>query len=172
MIILDVLATGTDPEKNSILSIAAVDFNDSEERFYEECQPWSGAEVDPETLERNLLSEDEVLDVSKKKESDIVQNILYWIKQREGREFAGRDVVKQVEFINAGLRRAGVDESLSMNIYNEFDLNSIEVQKGVGLYPEPLPRVGINGALWSFETLYRLQNHAPKLEEFSNYPVL
>ena len=171
MIILDVQATGNDPERNSILSIAAVDFNDPEERFYEECQIWPGAEIDKEFFNASEVLEEELNDVHKKKESDIVQNFLYWIKQREGREFAGRDAQHHVEFINAGLMRARIEESLPMNIRDEFDLGSKEVQKSVGLYPEPLPRVGINGALWSFETLYRLQNHARKLEEFDIYPL-
>ena len=171
MIILDVLTTGNNPERNSILSIAAVDFNDSEERFYEECQIWPGAEIDEEFLNSSEILDEELLDQHKKKESDIVQNFLYWIKQREGREFAGRDAARHIEFINEGLRRSGVQEMLPDNIFLKFDVGSKDVQKSVGLYPEPLPRVGINGALWSFETLYRLENHVPKLEEYDMYPV-
>lgn len=43
MIILDVETTGTDPSIHSLVSIGAVDFNNPDTRFMEECLVWSGA---------------------------------------------------------------------------------------------------------------------------------
>ena len=75
MIVLDIETTGVDALKNSIVSIGAIEFENPEERFYEECRIWDGAEINPLALEVNGYTEEEVKDINKKTEADVVWEI-------------------------------------------------------------------------------------------------
>ena len=57
MIVVDVETSGLDDEKNSLLSIGAVDFYNPKNQFYGECRVREGAEVNPEALEVNGFTE-------------------------------------------------------------------------------------------------------------------
>lgn len=45
MIVIDIEASGTNYEKHSIVSIGALDFDNPENRFYEECRIWEAKDV-------------------------------------------------------------------------------------------------------------------------------
>ena len=192
MIVLDVETTGLDPEKNSLVSIAALDFDDSEERFYQECRIWEEAEIDPKALLINGLTDIELVDIEKKTESDIVKNFLYWIKDKRDITIAGQNPSFDVNFIKAAAERAGEVSTLpfrTIDIHslawahmksrgeeppienNKSSLGSDRIMKYVGLPPEPKPHVGINSVLWEYEAIFRLINGVPKLEEFKEFPV-
>ena len=45
MLVLDIEASGTEYHKHSIVSIGALDFDNPDNRFYEECKIWEAADV-------------------------------------------------------------------------------------------------------------------------------
>ena len=51
MVAIDIEASGVNYEKNSIVSLGAIDMSDPGRRFYGECRIWDGAHVSPENLE-------------------------------------------------------------------------------------------------------------------------
>ena len=59
MIIVDVESTGIEPEKHSILSIGALDFDNPENQFYGECRAWDWAHIMDESLVVNGFSREE-----------------------------------------------------------------------------------------------------------------
>jgi hypothetical protein len=192
MIVLDVETSGLYPDKNSIVSIGAVDFDDPEDRFYEECRIWDGALVDPRALEVNGLSEEDLHDKDKKTEADIVKNFLYWASLKSNSTIAGQNPSFDIGFISAAAKRAGERSFLARRAFDlhtvatyhmlengvevplidkKTGLDSDRIMEYVGLPPEPKPHIAMNGALWEFEALYRLVYSSPKLEEFLKYPV-
>jgi len=50
MIALDVETTGLDPKTCSIVSLGAVDTDNPENQFYDECGAWEGAHLSDEAL--------------------------------------------------------------------------------------------------------------------------
>jgi DNA polymerase III epsilon subunit-like protein len=192
MIILDVETTGLDAKKNSLVAIGAIDFDHPEERFYEECQIWDGAEVNPNALKVNGLTEEELRDASKKTEKDIVLNFRDWARGRGDLTIAGHNPHVDRDFINSALERAGEPELISRRmvdqhtlVYNHMlqrgltppmknGISAIEsdfVMDYVGIPAEPKPHVAINGALWEYEAIYRLLHDKAGLEEFQAYPI-
>src|SRR3989344_4491426 len=101
MIVLDVETTGLNPEKNSLVSIGALDFYDPEDRFYEECRAWDGAEVWPEALLRNGYTEEEVRNPDKKTEADITLNFFEWLKSKNDITIAGQNCYIDLQFVEA-----------------------------------------------------------------------
>lgn len=192
MIILDVETTGLNPEKNSLVSIAAINWDDPEDRFYEECRIWDGAEISPDALVVNGLTEEELIDPDKKTESDIVKNFLHWLSDKKDITVAGQNCHVDVNFMNAAIKRAGEKEFLARRIFEQHTLamlhhlkrglilptknhrsalDSDAIMKYVGLPEEPKPHVGMNGALWEYEAIYRLTYDKQALEEFKKYPI-
>jgi len=60
MIVVDVETSGLDPQKHPIVSLSALDFSHSENKFYEECRIFKGAEIAQEALLINGFSEEEL----------------------------------------------------------------------------------------------------------------
>lgn len=60
MVIVDVEASGVSPEKDSLVSVGAVDFGNPKNRFYEECRIWDGAHIEEEALAINGFTLEEI----------------------------------------------------------------------------------------------------------------
>lgn len=192
MIILDVETTGIDPLKHSLVSIAALDFDDPEECFYEECKIWEGAGIDPKALLINGLSPEELILDEKKSEADIVQNFIEWANEKRDITIGGQNPSFDVSFIKAAAERAGKTSPITFRTIDlhtlawshmqkrgssppiedkKSSLGSDAIMKYVGLPPEPKPHIGINSPVWEYEAMHRLIFDTPKLEEFLAYPV-
>lgn len=192
MIVLDVETTGLNPDKNSLVSIGALDFYNPEDRFYEECRIWDGAEVLPEALVINGYTEEEISDPSKKTEAEITLGFWEWLKGKTDITVAGQNCYVDLQFIEAALKRAKSKERMQRRIFDQHSvvvfhmlkrgmtppikdrrsaLDSDTIMKYVGIPPEPKPHIAKNGALWEYEALYRLIYDKPGLIEFRDYPI-
>jgi DNA polymerase III epsilon subunit-like protein len=193
MIVLDVETTGLDPEKNSLVSIGALDFYNPRDRFYEECNVWDGALITQEALDINGYKQEEIIGSNKKSEAEIVKNFFTWLKDKSDIIIAGQNCYFDLQFIEAAVKRSGVSvERLSKRIFEQHALVMFHMMKRglkppikdrrsaldsdaimiyVGIPAEPKPHMAINGAVWEFEALHRLLYDKAGLKEFEQYPV-
>lgn len=192
MIVVDIEATGLNPDKHSLLSIGAVDFNQPERQFYEECRIWDGAHIDDAGLAVNGFTREQIVDPNKQTEGDLVKHFLAWAQASEEYTVAGQNPFVDVAFIDAAARRNHMSASLHHRIIDmhsicfahmarrglkpkitkgESNLNSDAIMVYVGIPAEPHPHVGLNGAKWEAEALSRLIYDRSLLPEFSKYPV-
>ncbi|MDO8590166.1 MAG: 3'-5' exonuclease [bacterium] len=192
MIVLDVETTGLNPEKNSLVSIGALDFSNPQDRFYEECRIWDGAEVKPEALLRNGYTEEDIRDPGKKSEAEVTLKFFDWLRNKIDITVAGQNCYVDVQFVEAAARRARSKEKLQRRIFDQHSiavfhmlkrgiippvkdrrsaLDSDAIMIYVGIPPEPKPHIALNGAIWEYEALYRLIYNKPGLDDFKQYPI-
>ena len=192
MIVVDIETTGTNPNKHSILSIGAVDFDNPKREFFDECQAFAGAHIEEDALLINGRSIDKVFDPSKKNESDIVRDFLEWAKQARDHTFAGQNPSFDVSFILAGAERSKIDASVpkrTIDLHsicyfhmirrgitppiknNRSDINSDFIMEYVGISPEKHPHIAINGARIEAEAFNRLFNEKYLYEEYKNIKI-
>lgn len=89
MIVVDVEASGVSPEKDSLVSVGAVDFSNPARRFYEECRIWDGAHIEDDALAVNGFSREQITDPKKKTDREVVIDFLAWLEQAEEKTLAG-----------------------------------------------------------------------------------
>lgn len=193
MIVLDVETTGTNATKHSLVSIGAVDTDNIEDKFYEECRIWEGAHVDPVALKINGMSEKEINDTKRQTEGEIVEKFLGWFEARKNKIIAGQNPFMDVKFImeasdrwnlDCRLQRRTIDqhtvcymhmlsrkETPPLNEKGKSAIDSDFIMKYVGIPPEPKPHIGINGAIWEAEALSRMLHNKNLFPEFENYPI-
>jgi DNA polymerase III epsilon subunit-like protein len=192
MVIVDVETTGTDPNKHSLVSIGAVEFERPDRQFYEECRIWDGAHMDPEALQINGLSESDVTDPSKQTEAELVANFSRWTEGCTDLVIAGQNVFFDMRFIEQAALRAGVSVSFSRRIVDNHsityyhmrkrritpplhgrktNLDSDTIMAYVGIPVEPKPHNGLNGAIWEAEALHRLMFDKPLFDRFKIHAI-
>jgi len=192
MIIVDVETTGIDWQKHSLLSIGAVDFNNPERTFYEECRMWDGAHIMDGSLEVNGFSEAEARDVRKKTDGQVVAEFLEWAYASSEFTVAGQNPSLDLWFIkttagrnhmNANLHYRTVDlhslvfaHMLSNGVAlpikeGKSDIHSDYIMRYVGIPEEPKPHNGLNGAKWEAEAFSRLMYSKPFFKEFEKFPI-
>jgi DNA polymerase III epsilon subunit-like protein len=192
MIVLDIETSGTNPEKHSILSIGAIDFERPEQIFSEECHVWEGAHIELEALAINGFTEEQVKDPAKKSEEEIVKAFFSWIADREERTVVGQNPSFDVSFLQAAAHRYHLDFPLarrSIDIHSlvyfhmvrqgltppiehhHSAIHSDFIMEYIGIPTEPKPHVAINGAIWEAEALSRLLYDKPLLAQFEKNPI-
>lgn len=192
MIVLDLEASGTTPEKHSILSLGALDFDNPENRIYLECRTWDGAHVDDDALAVCGFSREQALDSSKETEAQLVAQFMSWAETVEEQTFAGQNVSFDRDFLQAAARRAGYNWPFahrtldthtlaymhmvthgkvvpSEKRHSALDLDAI--LNYVGIPHEPEPHNALTGALCHAEVIARLMYGKPLLAEFSEFPM-
>jgi DNA polymerase-3 subunit epsilon len=195
MIILDVEASGLNPEKHSILSIGALEFERPDNRFYGECRVWDNAHIQDEALKVNGFSREDATNSAKQPESELVIAFLEWTTMIEDRTLVGQNpAVLDRPIIEAAAHRAGREVRLAhrtidthsvaythyvlhgKNIpfdrqknHSALDLDTI--LRYVGLPPEPRPHNALTGALLEAEALSRLFYNKALLEEYQQYRI-
>lgn len=194
MIVLDIEASGTDYQKHSIVSIGALDFDHPNDQFYDECRVWDGAHIDPEALEVNGFTEEEITDSRRKTEGEAVAAFFAWAKDKRDWTILGQNPSFDREFVRAAAARAHLDFSLAYRtidthtlaymhmvkhgITPPFDkgkhrtsLNLDTVLNYVGIPEEPKPHNALTGALSHAEVASRLLYGKNLLAEFEMYPI-
>ncbi len=192
MIVIDVEASGVSPEKDSLLSVGAVDFANPENRFYEECRIWDGAHIEKEALEINGFSREQITDQKKKTDREVVVAFLVWLEKIEEKTIAGHNPSFDRDFLQATAYRYHINWPLAHrtidlhsicyfdmlkrgvkqpSLHGHSALNLDAVLAYVGIPPEPKPHNALTGALVETEAFGRLFYEKPFLEEFFKYPM-
>ncbi len=192
MIILDVETTGANPHTHSLVSIGAIDFENPEEKFYEECRIWDGAHIEPEALAVNGYTEAEIRDPSKKRDGEILTLFLDWILGRADNLIGGQNPFFDTGFLEATAAREHINFPIARRIIDlhsicyfhmtkrnikppsknkKSDLNSDAIMTYVGIGPEPKPHVAINGAIWEAEAFSRLFYDRALFKQFEHHKI-
>jgi DNA polymerase III epsilon subunit-like protein len=187
MLVVDVETTGLTPHRNSIVSIGAIDFTDPTRRFYAECQPWDGAEIDAGALAANGYTKEQLLDPDRPLLSDVMKQFVTWAGQTDDQTIGGQYITFDLGFLRDSAKRCNLDW---WPRHRSIDLQTVAyvhfLKRGtmppasltldviaiyVGLPAEPKPHIASNGAAWEAESLARLIYGRNHLTEFSQYPL-
>jgi DNA polymerase III epsilon subunit-like protein len=194
MLVLDIEASGTEYGIHSIVSLGAIDIDNPERRFYEECRIWDGAHIMEGSLEVNGFTQEEVTDPSKQTEAELIQKFLEWSQHMGDRTLAGQNVSFDRDYVRAACIRAGLSYDLA---YRTIDTHTLclmhMVKRGLtppidpqhrrsalnmdvvlnycGIPDEPDPHNALTGALCHAEIISRLLYDKKLLPEFHAYPI-
>lgn len=201
MIVIDVEASGVSPEKNSLLSVGAVDFLNPSRRFYEECYIWEGAHADKEALAINGFRIEDITPPAhppsterkgKSTDREVILAFLKWLEGAKEKTIAGHNPSFDRDFLEATAHRYHINWPLA---HRSVDLHSVcyfeMTRKGiavplshehtalnldailryVGVPEEPKPHNALTGALVETDAFGRLFYGRPYLEEFRKYPI-
>ena len=193
MIVLDIEASGVNPEKHSIVSIGALHLENPNNQFYDECRVWDGAHIDPQALEVNGFSEEEITDPDKKSEEEIVRAFIAWATDIEGdRTLAGQNVSFDRDFIRLGAQRAGMDYPFAFRTIDSHSLGYMHMIKAditppvanhrsaldldailnyCGIPDEPTPHNALTGAMSHAEVISRLLYDEKLLPVFDEFEI-
>ncbi len=199
MIVVDVETTGNDPKKHSIVSIGAVDFNNPENCFYEECRAWDGAEIwhgdenyPLSIFDINGFTEEQIRDPNKKSPGEIISLFISWTDNCKEKTLAGHNTFFDIDFLKDSAMRYGIKWSFGVRNVdlhslgythhmrkgfdipirkNRTDLTTDKIFNYVGLPEEPKPHNALVGAKMEAEAISRLVYGKPLLKEFEKYAV-
>lgn len=194
MIVLDIEASGTEPDVHSIVSIGAIDLKEPKRQFYAECCIWNGSHIMDGALEVNGFTEAEITDLTKPTEGEIVAQFLDWMLVAEDQTLVGQNVSFDRDFVRAAANRAHLACQLAfrtidthtlcfMHMVNAgitppFDvehkhsaINLDIILQYCGIPKEPRPHNALTGALCHAEVASRLLYSKKLLPEFSAYEV-
>jgi DNA polymerase III epsilon subunit-like protein len=194
MIVIDVEASGTEYKKHSIVSVGALDFDNPENRIYEECRIWDGAHIMDGALEVNGFTESEITDANKQTEGELVKKFLDWSSNLPDRTLAGQNVSFDRDFVRVAAEREGLNWELAYRTIDSHTLAWMHmVKRGVkpeidkehrrsamdldfvlnycGIPHEPQPHNALTGALSHAEVISRLLNDKKLLPEFEELDI-
>lgn len=192
MIVVDMESSGVEPHKNSLLSVGAFEFENPENKFYEECRVWDGAHIDDEALGINGFSREEATDLKKQSDKELLMKFLSWTESCNERTIAGQNPSTDRDFLKYTAERYHVNWPFA---HRTIDLHSIcyfhmlrrevvpstknkhsalnldGILEYVGVPKEPRPHNGLMGAKVEAEAFQRLINEISLFPEFKKYPI-
>jgi DNA polymerase III epsilon subunit-like protein len=192
MIVIDIETTGINPEKCSIVSIGAIDFNNPSNQFYEECQIFEGADVLDIALDINGFTHENIRDPSKMTQEKIIKEFIGWVDSTGQKVFGGHN---HAHFDMIFLSKMAVRNGMEFRLRRGVDLHSVcfAHQLGRGLQPysedkgsslnlnavlnyvglpnEPEPHTALTGAKVEAEALCRIIHGKCLLKEYENYKI-
>ena len=193
MIAVDVEASGVNYEKNSIVSIGAIDIENPTNKFYGECRVWEGAHINEEALAVNGFTEAEITDLSKQTEGELARAFMAWSEDVSMRTLGGQNVSFDRDFIKAACEREGLNWDLphrSIDVHTlawmhmvraglkppvdenrRSKLNLDAVLVYCGIPEEPEPHNALTGAMSHAEVISRLLYGKKLLPEFEQYEI-
>ena len=122
MIIVDTETTGMEVTKHALLSIGAIDLQNPDYIFYEECRIWEGAHVDDEALKINGFSKESITDSKKQSEKDTIEHFLKWIEGCSEHTLAGQNTSFDRDFLKSAVYRYHINWPFT---YRVIDLYSV-----------------------------------------------
>lgn len=192
MLILDVEASGTEPNLHSVLAIGALELERPNNRFYGQCRVWEGARLDAEGLQVCGVTPEEATDSSRQTEAQLIGQFLTWADGVEDQTLAGQNVSFDRDFLRAAALRAGYPWPFAFRSVDVHTLGymhyilhgrSVPLEKRhtaldldrllkyVGIPEEPTPHNALTGALCHAEVISRLLFGRTLVSEFEAYPL-
>lgn len=195
MIIIDIESSGTmfGKHNSSILSIGALDFDNPENTFYGECSIREGAEVTDSALAVNGFTREEIVDVNKPSEEDLVIQFYEWGKDIKEKTIGGQApmndlnalmIASQIYNIDFpfGYRTVDLHTVCYMHSYQRGELIPLEehgasdfgldnILAYVGLEGRSGAHNALDDAKLTAEALSRLINKVPLLSEYADFPI-
>ncbi len=195
MIAVDVEASGIGPDTHSIVSVGALDLDNPNNQFYEECRVWEGAHINDEALAVNGFSRGQITDAQKQSEAELVHKFAAWAAASADRTLAGQNVSFDRDILEAAARRAGHTEWPFA--HRTIDVHSLcwmhQIKRGLtppvdpekkrsalnldaillycGIPEEPKPHNALTGAKCHAETISRLLYDKKLLPEFTQFEI-
>lgn len=194
MIALDVESSGLDPRRASIVSLGAIDTDNPNNQFYDECAVWEGADVMDEALAVNGFSREEIAPVvGKKTEAELIRDFIAWATDRP----ANRTLLAQTpafdrDFVAAACGRAGIAFPFAHRTLDTHTmawmhmttrgieppiakhrtaLNLDSILTYCGLPGEPKPHNALTGAMCHAEAFSRMAYTKVLLPDFDLFPI-
>ncbi len=194
MLVIDIEGSGVNYEKNSIVSLGALDLDNPTNRFYAECRVWDGAHIEEEALAVNGFTREEILDPNKMSEAELVRNFIDWSKDLHNRTFAGQNVSYDRDMAKAAAHRAHLDWNFAHRtidvhtlgwmhmvkrglvppldeVHHRSALNLDALLNYCGIPEEPQPHNALTGALCHAEVISRLLHNKKLLPEFTQFEI-
>ncbi len=192
MIIVDVETTGIDEIKHAILSVGALDFDNPENQFYEECRAFDEAHIDDDGLAINGFTREQVSDQSKQTDEDLLKHFIAWTNGVKEQTFAGQNPSFDRDFLHRAADRYHLEWPFAFRTvdqhsvcyadmikkgvplpitHNHTALNSDKIMQYVGIPAEPHPHNALNGAKVAAEALSRLLYGKKLLPEFNEFDI-
>lgn len=195
MIAVDVEATGIGPDTHSILSVGALDLDNPQNHFYEECRAWEGAHINDEALAVCGFSREQATDPNKQSEAELVHKFAAWALAAGDRTLAGQNVSFDRDILEAAAKRAGHTEWPFA--HRTIDSHSLcwmhQIKRGLtppvdpekkrsalnldaillycGIPEEPKPHNALTGAKCHAEVISRLLHDKKLLPEFEQFEI-
>jgi DNA polymerase III epsilon subunit-like protein len=193
MIALDIEGTSPDVATGSILSLGAVDTDDPNNQFYDECRAFEGAHIAEEALAVNGFTKEEATDPSKKSEAELVASFMAWATDRpQNRTLVGQNISFDYDYLRHACKRGSLEfpfakrtldihslvwlhmtaRDLTPPVGNHHSIISLDFAlRYVGIPEEPKPHNALTGALSHAEVFSRVAYNRKILSEFSDFEI-
>lgn len=193
MIAVDIETSGIENHTHSIVSIGAVDTDAPTNRFYGECRVFDGAFVDDKALAINGFTHEDVFDVKKPSEGELLKSFFEWSDPVSDKTLGAHNIQFDLGFLEAGAWRANllfpfthrtIDLHtlawLHMRLFGQSSsvdargstLSLSAVAHYVGVPEEPNPHNALAGALLHAECIARIAYNKSIITEYESYPLI
>lgn len=122
MIVLDIETSGLYPEKHGIWQIGAMDLDNPQNHFLEECRIDDNEEIFPQTLDIIGKTEEQLRDKTKQSQKEILESFFKWCNKIKNRNCICQNPVFDLGFITEKARKNELESNLP---YRSFDLHAI-----------------------------------------------
>ena len=99
MLIIALETSGAYPDKHGILSLGAIEFENPDNAFYEECRLDDSKVFDQNTVQFHGFSELEARDSKKKSVKELLQSFLEWMQSVKEKTFAAHNTPFDWKFL-------------------------------------------------------------------------
>jgi DNA polymerase III epsilon subunit-like protein len=195
MLVVDVEASGVDYEKDSIVSVGALDLSNPTRQLYLECRIWDGAHIEDGAMAVNGFTVEQITDPAKDSEADLVHKFIAFAGDVADRTLAGQNVSFDRDYLKAAAKRAGHTDwpfahrtidthtlcymhMIKRGVTPPFDtekhrssLNLDQVLLYCGIPEEPKPHNALTGAKSHAEVISRLLYGKKLLPEFEKFDM-
>jgi DNA polymerase III epsilon subunit-like protein len=142
MIALDCEMSGLDPVKHSILSIGAVDLENSKRSFYGECFLPENKTFQVEALAVNGFTEEQIFDKSKDSLKQLMEKFYEWLQGCSEKTLVGQNVSLDRAFLNTAFSETEVPFQFH---YRVIDLHSVGCAMFLTIRDERYSIAALNG---------------------------
>lgn len=117
LVVIDVETGGLDPQRDALLSVAAVDSRDGA-RFHTLVRAAPGARISDEALAVNGFCREDCLSLARPAEADALRRLAAWLDARRPFIAAGCNVAFDAAFLRAAAARAGLALEIGHRLFD------------------------------------------------------